>query len=170
MRGKPIEQAKAAITRGLRSLQAYDTFQVIRFSNSASQFGDRPVIASRENIREAVDYVENLDGGGGTMMIEGIKAALDFPHDDERLRFVTFLTDGFIGNESQILAAIHDKLDASRIFSFGVGSSPNRFLMNRMRAGDTPPGHCRGCGYDLRGTTADICTECGTAAHRLPAR
>jgi len=132
MRGKPIEQAKAAITRGLRSLQAYDTFQVIRFSNSASQFGDRPVIASRENIREAVDYVENLDGGGGTMMIEGIKAALDFPHDDERLRFVTFLTDGFIGNESQILAAIHDKLDASRIFSFGVGSSPNRFLMNRM--------------------------------------
>ena len=132
MRGKPIEQAKAAITRGLRSLQANDTFQVIRFSNSASQFGDRPVIASRENIREAVDYVENLDGGGGTMMIEGIKAALDFPHDEERLRFVTFLTDGFIGNESQILAAIHDKLDASRIFSFGVGSSPNRFLMNRM--------------------------------------
>lgn len=39
-----------------------------------------------------------------------------------------------------------------------------------MRAGDTPPGHCHACGYDLRGTTADICTECGTAAHRLPAR
>jgi len=132
MRGKPIEQAKAAIKRGLRSLQSDDTFQVIRFSNNASQFGDRPVIASRENIRDAVRYVENLDGGGGTMMIEGIKAALDFPHDEERLRFVTFLTDGFIGNEAQILGTIHDKLDASRIFSFGVGSSPNRFLMNRM--------------------------------------
>ena len=37
------------------------------------------------------------------MMIEGIKAALDFAHDPERLRFVCFLTDGYIGNESEIL-------------------------------------------------------------------
>lgn len=66
------------------------------------------------------------------MMIKGIKAALDFPHDPERLRFVTFLTDGYIGNESEILAAVHDQLGSARIFSFGVGSSPNRYLMNRM--------------------------------------
>jgi len=39
-----------------------------------------------------------------------------------------------------------------------------------LRAGDPPPGHCHACGYDLRGATADICTECGTAADRLPAR
>jgi Ca-activated chloride channel family protein len=33
------------------------------------------------------------------MMIEGIKAALDFPHDKNRLRIVSFMTDGYIGNE-----------------------------------------------------------------------
>jgi Ca-activated chloride channel family protein len=65
-------------------------------------------------------------------MIEGIRAALNFPHDDNRLRFVTFLTDGFIGNEVEILEAIDDGLDASRIFSFGVGSAPNRYLLERM--------------------------------------
>jgi Ca-activated chloride channel family protein len=37
------------------------------------------------------------------MMIEGIRRALDFPHDERRLRFVTFLTDGYIGNEVEIL-------------------------------------------------------------------
>ena len=132
MNGKPIEQAKAAIKRGLRSLKSNDTFQVIRFSNNASQFGDRPVIASRENLHDAVRYVDGLNGSGGTMMIEGIKAALDFPHDDNRLRFVCFMTDGFIGNEAEILGTMHEKLGSSRIFSFGVGSSPNRFLMNRM--------------------------------------
>ena len=66
------------------------------------------------------------------MMIEGIKAALDFPHDPQRLRFVSFLTDGYIGNEAEILGEIHKRLGASRIFSFGVGSSVNRYLLDGM--------------------------------------
>lgn len=37
-----------------------------------------------------------------------------------------------IGNETEILREVHDRLGASRIFSFGVGSSPNRYLLNRM--------------------------------------
>ena len=66
------------------------------------------------------------------MMIEGIKAALDFSHDPERLRFVCFLTDGYIGNEVEILGAIHDRLGPSRIFSFGIGSAVNRYLLDNM--------------------------------------
>jgi len=66
------------------------------------------------------------------MMIEGIKAALDFPHDPQRLRFVCFLTDGYIGNEAEILGEIHNRLGASRIFSFGIGSSVNRYLIDSM--------------------------------------
>jgi Ca-activated chloride channel family protein len=42
------------------------------------------------------------------------------------------MTDGYIGNETEILAAIHQRLGASRIFSFGVGSSVNRYLLDRM--------------------------------------
>src|SRR5207237_6581780 len=73
----------------------------------------------------------------GTMMIEGIKAALDFPHDPRRLRFVCFLTDGYIGNESEILAEIHKRLGSSRIFSFGIGSAVNRYLIaNMAKAGN----------------------------------
>ena len=45
---------------------------------------------------------------------------------------MTVRTDGYIGNEREILGEIHDRLGASRIFSFGVGSAPNRYLMNRM--------------------------------------
>lgn len=66
------------------------------------------------------------------MMIEGIEAALDFPHEEGRVRIVSFMTDGYIGNESEILAAIHQKLGRSRIFSFGVGSAPNRYLLEWM--------------------------------------
>jgi len=132
MRGKPIAKAKDAIRRALKELGPNDTFQIIRFSNNASQFGPDPVPASAANIRRALKYVDSLHGSGGTMMIEGIKAALDFPHDPHRFRLVSFMTDGYIGNEAEILAAIHKRLGASRIFSFGVGSSVNRYLLDRM--------------------------------------
>jgi Ca-activated chloride channel family protein len=132
MSGKPIAKAKDAISRALRKLGPDDTFQIIRFSNNASQFGPDPVPASASNIRKALEYIDSLHGSGGTMMIEGIKAALDFPHDPDRFRLVSFMTDGYIGNEVEILAAVHQRLGASRIFSFGVGSSVNRYLLDRM--------------------------------------
>lgn len=132
MRGYPMDQAKKAIKRALLQLQTNDTFQIIRFSNNASQLGPDPIPVNKKNIEKALDYVDQLHGSGGTQMIEGIKAALDFEHDPERLRLVSFMTDGFIGNESEILNAIHAQLGASRIFSFGIGSSVNRYLLDRM--------------------------------------
>ncbi|MEN8126617.1 MAG: VIT domain-containing protein, partial [Planctomycetota bacterium] len=132
MSGYPIETAKGAIKRALKKLEPDDTFQVIRFSSNASQLGPEPVLATPKNIRNAIKYVDNLRGGGGTQMIEGIKAALDFEHDTERLRLVSFMTDGYIGNEAQILATVHEKLGAARIFSFGIGNSVNRYLLDRM--------------------------------------
>ena len=132
MNGEPIAQAKAAVLAALDLLEPADTFQVIRFSTNASRFGPEPVPATPENVALAKRYVRRLQGGGGTRMIEGIRAALDFPHDPRRLGFVTFLTDGYIGNEADILEAIHKSIGESRIFSFGVGSSVNRYLLNRM--------------------------------------
>jgi len=134
MRGEPLAKAKRAIKRALRSLQPHDTFQVIRFSNNASQLGPAPIPASARNVQKGISYVDSLQGSGGTQMIEGIKAALDFAHDTERFRLVSFMTDGYIGNESEILAAVHRRLGASRIFSFGIGSSVNRYLLDRMAA------------------------------------
>ena len=132
MSGRPIAQAKAAVERGLRLMQQGDSFQIIRFSMNASQLGPKPLEATPENIERGLQYLSSLNGAGGTMMIEGIKAALDFPHDPRRLRFVCFLTDGYIGNESEILGEIHKRLGASRIFSFGIGSSVNRYLIDHM--------------------------------------
>ncbi len=132
MSGAPIRKAKAAITRAIKKLRPSDTFQIIRFSNNASQLGARPILATPANVRKGLNFVNGLSGSGGTQMIEGIKAALDFPHAEERFRIVSFMTDGFIGNDREILGEVHKRLRDSRIFSFGVGSSPNRYLLERM--------------------------------------
>lgn len=132
MSGRPIEQAKAAVERGLTLLRPGDSFQIVSFSITASRLGPTPLEATPENIRRGMDYLRGLEGEGGTMMIKGIKAALEFPHDPERLRFVCFLTDGYIGNEAEILGEIHKRLGDSRIFSFGIGSAVNRYLIDSM--------------------------------------
>ncbi len=132
MSGRPLAQAKAAVERGLRLLRPADSFQLISFSTSASRLGPAPVEATPANVQRGLNYLQTLNADDGTMMIEGIKAALDFPHDPKRLRFVCFLTDGYIGNETEILAEIHRRLGDSRIFSFGIGSSVNRYLLDQM--------------------------------------
>ena len=132
MDGRPLAQAKLAVATALGQLNPDDTFQIIRFSDDASQFGREPVPATEENLAAARRYLANLDSQGGTMMVEGIKAALDFPHNPSRYRFVSFLTDGYIGNEAEILAEVHSRIGNARIFSFGVGESVNRYLMERM--------------------------------------
>ena len=132
MNGRPLEQAKAAVAHALQSLTPRDTFQVIDFSTTASQLGPEPVLATPENIQRGLNYLASLNGGGGTEMIQGLKAALDFPHDEGRYRLVSFMTDGYIGNDPDILHAVAQKVGDSRIFSFGVGQSPNRYLMDRM--------------------------------------
>lgn len=132
MSGRPIEQAKAAIERGLGLLRPGDSFQLINFSASTSQLGPEPIEATPENVQHGLNYLHSLNAEGGTMMMDGIKAALDFPHDPERQRFVCFLTDGYVGNETEILGEIHKRLGASRIFSFGIGTSVNRYLLDHM--------------------------------------
>jgi Ca-activated chloride channel family protein len=132
MSGRPIQQAKAAVARGLRLLQPGDSFQIINFSVTASQLGPAPLPATPENVERGLEYLSALEGEGGTMMLEGVKAALDFPHDPERLRFVCFLTDGYIGNEAEILGEIHRRLGPARIFSFGIGSAVNRYLLDHI--------------------------------------
>lgn len=132
MSGKPLNTATRAAARCLHGLDKNDTFQIIRFSDNASSFGKTPLPATPENVKRGLTYLDNVTANGGTHMLEGIHAALEFPHTEGRLRIVSFMTDGYISNEDQILAAIRQKLGASRIFSFGIGSSVNRHLLARM--------------------------------------
>ncbi len=132
MNGVPLTLAKNAVERCLRRLEPNDTFQIIRFSANASMLSNAPIPATKRNVSRGLDYLGALRTGGGTHMLHGVEAALSFPADAERQRLVTFMTDGFIGNEVDILAAIHERLGDTRLFAFGVGSSVNRYLLEGM--------------------------------------
>lgn len=132
MDGEPLNQAKAAVEHTLARLDVDDTFQVIDFSDSTSTIGDEPLKATRRNLESGLSYVRGLKAGGGTMMMNGVKAALNMPRDRSRTRFVCFLTDGFIGNDPEVLGFVRENLGESRIMTVGMGTSPNRYLLEGL--------------------------------------
>ncbi|MDA1267438.1 MAG: VIT domain-containing protein [Planctomycetota bacterium] len=132
MEGRPMRQAQAAIQTALDRLTPADTFRVIRFSNGSSQLAEDPLRATPENVARARRFVNGLEATGGTEMLTGLVAALQHAHDPGRQRMITFLTDGYIGNDRQILGEVRRRVGSARIFSLGVGSSVNRFLLEGM--------------------------------------
>ena len=132
MAGEPLAKAKDVVRRALAAMAPDDTFQIIRFDDRAGALGALPIANRPPNIAIALRWLDGLEAGGGTDMTTGISAALDFPHDPARLRVVAFLTDGYIGNEDEVLALVGKRLGPARLFSFGVGSAVNRYLLEEM--------------------------------------
>jgi Ca-activated chloride channel family protein len=62
-----------------------------------------------------------------------IKAALEPTDSQSHVRIVCFMTDGYVGNDMQIIAEVQKHKNA-RVFAFGIGSSVNRFLLDNLAA------------------------------------
>jgi Ca-activated chloride channel family protein len=134
MAGESMRQAQAALALGLRALEPGDRFNVIRFDDTVSALFPRPVPADRANLDAAQHFVAALSADGGTAILPALQAALAdaTPDDRAHLRQVIFLTDGAVANEDAVLATIEASLGRSRLFTVGIGSAPNSYLMEHV--------------------------------------
>ncbi|MDF5725613.1 MAG: VIT domain-containing protein [Rhizonema sp. PD37] len=131
--GDPLEKCQELMRRFIHGLNADDTFTIIDFSETSRQLSKTPLANTRENCARAIAYINKLQADGGTDLSHGIRAVLNFPVTSSRLRSIVLLTDGYIGNENEILAEVQRELKpGNRLYSFGAGSSVNRFLLNRI--------------------------------------
>src|SRR6266550_3495692 len=131
MSGFPIEKAKETMKLALDSLYPSDTFNLITFSGDTNILFSEPVSATKENLKKAQTFLETRQGGGGTEMMTAIKAALDPSDAQGHVRIVCFMTDGEVGNDMEIISEVQ-KHPNTRVFAFGIGSSVNRFLLDKV--------------------------------------
>ena len=137
MWGYPLDMAKKTIQRALDNLRKDETFNLITFSGDTRILFPEPVPATPENVAQAKTVLAGAYGGGGTEMMGAIRAALgddagkDKPMEADPIRVVCFMTDGYVGNDAEIIAEIKKHSDA-RVFSFGIGKAVNRFLLSKM--------------------------------------
>ena len=131
MSGFPIEKSKEAMRRLIKGMRPLDIFNVVRFAGDTGTLWKKPRPHTTANVNEALRYVESFRGMGGTEMRKGIVEALAQPAAYGYLRIAFLLTDGYIGNEFGIFQAIEKERRGARVFSLGVGSSVNRYLLDR---------------------------------------
>jgi Ca-activated chloride channel family protein len=140
MHGVPIEKAKQLMGKAIDAMQALDTFNVITFSGDTRILWDRPRANAPGNRAAAQAFLAEHSGTGGTEMMKAIEAALRPTQDRAEtagaepapIRVVMFLTDGYVGNDLEIIDAVKRYAGTTRVFSFGIGSSVNRFLLDGM--------------------------------------
>ncbi len=162
MSGEPFAVARATVEKALAEMRPDDTFNLVTFASESRSLFSSPQPNTASNVRRAAKWLDTFQGGG-TEMHTGIIHSLDMPGDPERLRLVLMLTDGFIGGEKDMFSVVRRHLgDNARLFSLGIGSSPNRFLLEglaEMGRGDVI--------YHAWGTKPDAAVEAfyGRIAH-----
>jgi len=136
MAGPKMEQARKAISYGVRLLREGDRFNVIAFSTNIYPFRDSLMPASTEMKEAAVKHVAGLQPSGGTNIDGALRAALKM-RADNRLFMVVFITDGKPTVEVLDPQTIVKNVKAAnsqntRIFTFGVGFDLDVNLLDRL--------------------------------------
>lgn len=134
MSGQPLAQAQALANALIDSLTPIDAFNVMAFAGEPRALAPVSIAADRDGVERGRVFVAELMAGGGTEMAPAMARALATPPGSDRVRLVYFLTDGFVGNDDVILSAARGNLGVNRIFSVGMGSAPNRSLLNQIAA------------------------------------
>ena len=134
--GPPLEKSKETVKYMIKRMNPNDTFNIIDFNDTTRALFSVPKKNTPETTERALQYVQSLRASGGTRMTSAIWEALSSRPAENRLRVVTFMTDGLVGNDFEVIQMVKKLHDKSRWFSFGAGNSVNRFLLDNVaRAG-----------------------------------
>ncbi len=131
MEGTSIVQAKEAVQLALARLKPTDRFNVIEFNDSPASLFRVPREANSQNLRLAERFVQQLRADGGTEMKSALELAFQSQAPEGYLGQVVFMTDGSVGNESELFSLIEQKLGKARLFTVGIGSAPNSYFMRK---------------------------------------
>jgi len=132
MGGEPILQARNALRACLRALNPGDTYRILLFDDRLEWYRQEPSPVNQAEIDAADRFLAGVDARGGTEIMAALEASLGLAMDPGRTRYVVFLTDGAVSAELSALDLLRKKVGSARVFTFGIGPSVNRAMLNRM--------------------------------------
>ena len=129
MNGFPLDTSKSLLRDLIGQLRSSDLFNVVLFAGDSSVLSAKSLQANQENISGAIRLLEQQRGSGGTELLAAIKQAMSLPREANVSRSIVLVTDGYISGEEGVFDYIRDNLDRCNVFSFGIGSAVNRYLI-----------------------------------------
>ena len=132
MAGPSIEQAKNSLAAALTRLTTQDRFNIIQFNNTVRSLFSVLQPVTTATIKQAIRYTEQLSADGGTEVLPALRQALKGPQDSARVQQIVLLTDGQVGNEEELFELLHHRAGTRRLFTIGIGATPNSHLMRKI--------------------------------------
>ena len=129
MEGFPLNTAKQLLRDLIGQLRPSDLFNVVLFAGDSSVLSPKSLPANQENIAGAIRLLEQQRGSGGTELLPAVKQAMSLPREADISRSIVLVTDGYISGEQGVFDYIRENLNQCNVFSFGIGSSVNRYLI-----------------------------------------
>ena len=141
MNGFPIETSKELFRNLLARLRPGDYFNVLFFAGGGYMLSTASVPATEANRTWALQEIERQQGGGGTELLPALRQAFDLPRARADVsRTIVIATDGYVNVEREAFALIRGRLEDASVFTFGIGTSVNRLLIEGMaRVGEGLP-------------------------------
>lgn len=157
MHGFPLDTAKEVLYHLVGNIKPTDSFNIILFAGDARVLSPKSLLATQANVERALDMLESQSGGGGTELAAALKKAVALPRQEHVSRTVVMVTDGYIAAEREAFELISNHLQDTNFFSFGIGASVNRYLVEgiaRVGLGEpfvvTQPNEAKAEGEKLR--------------------
>lgn len=136
MEGPSIAMARQALIEAVDNLGPDDRFNLMEFNSYSHMFRSGFVDATDQRKGMARQWIARLNAEGGTQLHPAILSAatqfLKSESDPARDRRIVLITDASIGNEAQLLTEVAGGLGAVSLHVVGVGSAPNRYLVEQM--------------------------------------
>lgn len=133
MNGYPLEVSKELMRNLLCDLRPTDSFNVQLFASSSTIFSPIPLETNGQNIEAAIRFLSEGQGGGGTQLLNALNNAYNLARKDRSsARSMVVITDGYVSVEKEAFELIRNNLDQANVFTFGIGSSVNRYLIEGM--------------------------------------
>ncbi|MCH6259150.1 VWA domain-containing protein [Puniceicoccaceae bacterium K14] len=140
MHGFPLDTTKDLMERLFATLDENDRFNVILFAGTSAFFSEKSLVATSDNKQSALRFIKKEHGGGGTELMSAMKRVYESEVEEGLSRSVVVITDGYISAEAELFQLVERSLNSSNVFSFGIGSSVNRFLIDGLaRVGQGEP-------------------------------
>jgi Ca-activated chloride channel family protein len=133
MHGFPLNVSKNLMRNLVVNLQPTDKFNIVVFAGNSGVMSNQSVPATLENVEKACKFIDTHNGGGGTNLLSALQNAFALTKADASVsRSFVIVTDGYVDIEKEAFDLIRKNNDNSNLFSFGIGSSVNRYLIEGM--------------------------------------
>jgi len=129
MEGFPLNTAKQLLRDLIGQLRPSDMFNIVLFAGDSTVLSEKSLPADQQNLTKAIHLLEQQRGSGGTELLGAIQTAIKLPQQENISRSIVLVTDGYISGEKGVFDYIRSQLNQCNVFSFGIGSSVNRYLI-----------------------------------------